>query len=42
MIEYKSLKVDISKGVALITIARPAAMNALNSEFFTGFNEILG
>jgi enoyl-CoA hydratase len=42
MMEYKNLKVDISEGVALVTISRPAAMNALNSEFFTGFNEILG
>ncbi len=39
--EYKSLKVKISNGVALITIARPAALNALNSEFFAAFNKIL-
>ncbi len=41
MTEYKNLKVEISEGVALVTINRPAAMNALNSEFFTSFNELL-
>ena len=32
--EYKNLKVDISEGVALATVNRPAAMNALNSALF--------
>jgi enoyl-CoA hydratase len=41
MTEYKNLKIEISEGVALVTINRPAAMNALNSEFFTSFNELL-
>ena len=39
--EFKNLKVEISGGVALITINRPAAMNALNSAFFTEFNDLL-
>jgi enoyl-CoA hydratase len=39
--EYKNLKVDISEGVALVTISRPEAMNALNSAFFTEFNDLL-
>ena len=41
MTEYKNLKVEISEGVALITINRPAAMNALNSLFFSEFNDLL-
>lgn len=41
MTEYKNLKIEISEGVALVTINRPAAMNALNSEFFDSFNELL-
>jgi enoyl-CoA hydratase len=39
--EYKNLKVEISEGVALITVNRPAAMNALNSAFFAEFNDLL-
>jgi len=39
--EYKNLKVEISEGVALITVNRPAAMNALNSTFFAEFNDLL-
>ncbi|MGA2822732.1 MAG: enoyl-CoA hydratase-related protein [Bacteroidales bacterium] len=41
MMEYKNLKVEISEGVALITVNRPAAMNALNSAFFAEFNDLL-
>jgi enoyl-CoA hydratase len=41
MMEFKNLKVDISGGVALVTINRPAAMNALNSAFFNEFNDLL-
>jgi enoyl-CoA hydratase len=41
MMEYKNLKVEISEGVALITINRPAAMNSLNSTFFAEFNDLL-
>ena len=39
--EFKNLKVEISDGVALITISRPAALNALNSAIFTEFNDLL-
>lgn len=39
--EYKNLKVEISEGLALVTINRPAAMNALNSAFFAEFNDLL-
>jgi len=39
--EYRNLKVELSNGVALVTISRPAALNALNSEFFTEFNDLL-
>jgi enoyl-CoA hydratase len=41
MKEYRNLKTDIDQGVALITISRPAAMNALSSDFFSEFNELL-
>jgi len=39
--EYTILKTSIENGVALVTISRPAALNALNSEFFTEFNDFL-
>jgi enoyl-CoA hydratase len=39
--EYRNLKVELSNSVALVTISRPAALNALNSEFFTEFNDLL-
>jgi enoyl-CoA hydratase len=39
--EYKILKPEIVDGVALITISRPQAMNALNSDFFIEFNHLL-
>ena len=39
--EYQILKVKIEAGVALVTIARPEAMNALNSAFFREFNDFL-
>ena len=32
--EYSILKVDIQGGIATVTISRPEAMNALNSQFF--------
>jgi enoyl-CoA hydratase/carnithine racemase len=32
--EYTILKPEMHDGVALLTISRPAAMNALNSQFF--------
>lgn len=39
--EYKILKVDITDGIAVITINRPEALNALNSLFFDELNNIL-
>jgi enoyl-CoA hydratase len=39
--EYKLLKTNIDAGIAVVTISRPAAMNALNSDFFTEFNDFL-
>lgn len=39
--DYQILKVSIADGVALITISRPEAMNALNSDFFREFNDFL-
>jgi enoyl-CoA hydratase len=39
--EYKILKTNVTDGVAVITISRPEALNALNSEFFTEFNDYL-
>ena len=39
--EYKILKIESSDGVAVMTISRPAALNALNSEFFVEFNHFL-
>ncbi len=39
--EYNLLKTSIDAGVALVTISRPEALNALNSEFFTEFNDFL-
>lgn len=41
MIEFKVLKVSISEGIALITVNRPEAMNALNSTFFAELNDLL-
>lgn len=39
--EYKILKHEITDGVALITISRPQALNALNSDFFIEMNNLL-
>jgi len=39
--EYNLLKTKIDAGVSIVTISRPAAMNALNSEFFSEFNDFL-
>lgn len=32
--EYKNLKIEITDGIAIVTISRPEAMNALNTRFF--------
>jgi enoyl-CoA hydratase len=39
--DFEILKLDLSKGIAIITISRPEAMNALNSRFFSEMNEML-
>jgi enoyl-CoA hydratase len=39
--DYKILKFELSEGVGLITISRPNALNALNSDFFKEFNAML-
>ena len=38
---YEILKSEIQNGIAIITINRPQAMNALNSQFFAEMNEML-
>jgi len=39
--EYKILKPTFSNGIAILTISRPVALNALNSDFFIEFNHFL-
>jgi enoyl-CoA hydratase len=39
--EYQILKINISDGIAMVTISRPAALNALNSAFFNEMNHFL-
>jgi len=39
--EYKILKVDVQDGVAVITISRPDALNALNSTFFKEMDHLV-
>jgi len=39
--KYSILKKEINEGVALITISRPKAMNALNTAFFDEMNSML-
>ena len=38
---YEILKHEIREGIAIVTINRPQAMNALNSRFFAEMNELL-
>ncbi|MCK5846673.1 MAG: enoyl-CoA hydratase/isomerase family protein [Bacteroidales bacterium] len=38
---YKILKTEINTGVAIVTISRPEAMNALNTAFFDEMNSLL-
>ena len=38
---YNILKLNIEDEIAVVTISRPQAMNALNSEFFTEMNLLL-
>jgi len=39
--EYKNLKVDIQDGIALVTINRPDALNALNTRFFNEMDHLV-
>ena len=39
--ELTQLKVEKAGGIATLTISRPSALNALNSQFFTEFNYLL-
>jgi enoyl-CoA hydratase len=39
--EYKILKSEVQGGIAVITISRPEAMNALNTAFYTEMNSFL-
>ena len=39
--EYQILKINIADRIAVVTISRPAAMNALNSDFFNEMNHLL-
>ena len=39
--EYKILKVQIAGRIAVVTISRPSALNALNSDFFIELNHFL-
>ena len=34
IMEYEILKLEINDGIAVVTISRPKAMNALNTRFF--------
>ena len=39
--EYKILKVEIQDGIAIVTISRPEAMNALNTRFFNEMDDLV-
>ncbi len=39
--EYRILKSEVSDGIAIVTVSRPAAMNALNSDFFDEMDNFL-
>ena len=39
--EYQILKIQIADRIAVVTISRPAAMNALNTAFFNELNHFL-
>jgi len=39
--DYNILKIEISNRIAVVVISRPAALNALNSDFFSEFNHFL-
>lgn len=39
--EYKILKIEVVDGIALVTINRPEAMNALNTRFFNEMDDFI-
>lgn len=39
--EYQILKINVADRIAMVTISRPAALNALNSAFFNEMNHLL-
>ncbi len=39
--EYTILKTEINDGIALVTISRPEAMNALNTRFFNEMDQLV-
>lgn len=39
--EYEILKVEIQEGIALVTVSRPAALNALNTRFFREMDDVV-
>nr|NQU89578.1 enoyl-CoA hydratase/isomerase family protein [Bacteroidota bacterium] len=39
--EYEILKLEIADGIAIVTISRPMAMNALNTRFFNEMDDMI-
>ncbi len=39
--EYRNLKVQIQEGIAIVTVSRPEALNALNSNFFHEMDDLI-
>lgn len=39
--EYKNLKVQVQEGIAIVTVCRPEALNALNSNFFHEMDDLI-